>query len=127
MPYIFAGILALSASIGIGGYFYISNLQEDLAQARLEAQTYKIANETQSDTIDKLQTSMQTQGVELSRLSTANSEVQAEMNRYLDIFRRHNLSKLADARPGLIETRINNGTQEVFDSIRDDTTITFDK
>ena len=42
------------------------------------------------------------------------------MNRYLDIFKRHNLSKLAAAKPGLIETRVNNGTKEVFESIEQD-------
>ena len=35
--------------------------------------------------------------------------------------KRHNLSKLADAKPGLIEKRVNDGTQKVFDSIRNDT------
>ena len=33
---------------------------------------------------------------------------------------RHNLSKLAAAKPGLIETRVNNGTKEVFESIEQD-------
>jgi hypothetical protein len=43
-----------------------------------------------------------------------------EMNRYLDIFKRHNLSKLAAAKPGLIQTRVNNATKEVFDGIEQD-------
>ena len=43
------------------------------------------------------------------------------MSRYLDIFKRHNLSKLAIAKPGLIETRVNNATKDVFDSIEKDT------
>ena len=42
------------------------------------------------------------------------------MNRYLDIFKRHNLTKLAAAKPGLIETRVNNGTKEVFEGIEQD-------
>ena len=42
------------------------------------------------------------------------------MNRYLDIFARHNLTKLASAKPGLIEKRANNATKQVFDSIEDD-------
>ena len=42
------------------------------------------------------------------------------MNRYLDIFRRHNLSKLAAAKPGLIETKFNSATKEVFDGIEAD-------
>ena len=42
------------------------------------------------------------------------------MNRYMDIFRRHNLNQLAVAKPGLIEKRVNNGTKQVFDSIEND-------
>ena len=42
------------------------------------------------------------------------------MSRYLDIFKRHNLSKLASAKPGLIETRFNKGTKDVFESIEED-------
>jgi hypothetical protein len=49
-----------------------------------------------------------------------NQQIEQEMNRYLDIFKRHNLSKLAAAKPGLIETRVNNGTKEVFESIEQD-------
>ena len=126
MPYILMFLMVAASSIGVGGYFYISDLQEDLAQARLEAQTYKIATEEQSRTIDTLQTTMQTQGVELNRLNEANGEIQAEVNRYLSIFKRHNLSRLADAKPGLIETRANNGTKAVFETIRNDTTVIVD-
>ena len=42
------------------------------------------------------------------------------MDRYLDIFKRHNLTKLAAAKPGLIETRVNKATKEVFDGIEQD-------
>ena len=42
------------------------------------------------------------------------------MNRYLDIFKRHNLTKLAAAKPGLIEPRANKATKEVFDGIEED-------
>ena len=41
------------------------------------------------------------------------------MAEYLDIFRRHNLSKLASAKPGIIETRANARTKEAFDAIED--------
>jgi hypothetical protein len=41
------------------------------------------------------------------------------MNRYLDVFKRHNLTKLAIAKPGLLETRVNNGTKKVFESIEE--------
>ena len=122
MPYLVLVLVLTLGSVGAGGYFYVSNLQADLAQARLEASTYKAATETQQNTIDQLQTSMQTQGAELNRLSTVNGEIQQEMNRYLSIFQRHNLGKLADAKPGLIEKRANDATRQVFESIKSDTT-----
>jgi hypothetical protein len=46
--------------------------------------------------------------------------MQAEMDDYLSIFKRHNLTKLARVKPGLIEPRINKGTKDVFDAIEQD-------
>ena len=57
------------------------------------------------------------QGQQLNELTRKSQETQLEMNRYLDIFKRHNLTKLAAAKPGLIEKRVNKGTKEVFDAI----------
>jgi hypothetical protein len=56
---------------------------------------------------------------QLGDLQKKSQETQLEMNRYLDIFKRHNLTKLAAAKPGLLEPRINKGTKNVFDSIEE--------
>ena len=71
--------------------------------------------------IQNLQNDFELQTSSLLELQEKNQEIEAEMVRYLDIFKRHNLSKLAIAKPGLIETRVNNGTKNVFDSIEKDT------
>ena len=71
--------------------------------------------------IENLQSDFNLQTNSLLELQAKNQEIEAEMTRYLDIFKRHNLSKLAIAKPGLIETRVNNGTKDVFDSIEKDT------
>ena len=60
----------------------------------------------------------QTEG--LLAIQLRNQEIAQEMSRYLDIFKRHNLTKLAAAKPGLIEPRVNKGTKDVFDSIEED-------
>ena len=78
-----------------------------------------VAVETQEETISTLQEDFATQGQELTELTKRSQEAQREMNRYLDIFRRHNLTKLAAAKPGLIETRANKATKEVFDAIEE--------
>ena len=59
------------------------------------------------------------QTAQLGELQKKSQEAQLEMNRYLDIFKRHNLTKLAAAKPGLLEPKINNGTKNVFDSIEE--------
>jgi hypothetical protein len=56
----------------------------------------------------------------MTNLTSANQQLQSEKDEYLSIFRRHDLQRLALARPGLIEPRLNNGTQEVFRQMEQD-------
>ena len=79
-----------------------------------------VAYELQEQTIATLQNDFALQGQSILELQSKNQEIQLEMNRYLDIFKRHNLTRLAAAKPGLIETRVNKATKEVFDGIEQD-------
>ena len=83
-------------------------------------QAYELRDAEQKKAIKSLEKdfALQTQG--LIDLQSKTQEIQNEMNRYLDIFKRHNLSKLAAAKPGLIEPRVNKATKEVFDGIEQD-------
>ena len=74
----------------------------------------------QEETISTLQNDFAKQTTALNNLQSKNNEIELEMNRYLDIFKRHNLTKLAAAKPGLIEPRVNKATKEVFDGIEQD-------
>ena len=116
------GVLAglLLAGVG-GGYFYFTDMQETIEELRELNVAYELKFETQAETIDALQEDFETQTKALSDLQVQSQAAQREMNRYLDIFKRHNLTKLAAAKPGLIETRVNKGTKDVFDSIENDT------
>jgi hypothetical protein len=82
--------------------------------------TLEVAVEVQEQTINQLQSDFALQGQSLLELQSKNQEIEKEMNQYLDIFKRHNLTKLAAAKPGLIETRVNSATKEVFDGIEED-------
>ena len=83
----------------------------------------EIKKQEQKEAIESMQQDFEMQTRGLVELQSRNQEIQQEMNRYLDIFKRHNLSKLAAAKPGLIEKRVNNGTKEVFDGIEQDSRI----
>jgi len=78
------------------------------------------AVQLQEETISSLQNDFAKQTKALTSLQSKNNEIELEMNRYLDIFKRHNLTKLAAAKPGLIESRANKATKEVFDGIEQD-------
>jgi len=83
-------------------------------------QAFELRDQEQKAAIESLQSDFKVQTEGLLAIQSRNQEIEAEMSRYLDIFKRHNLSKLAAAKPGLIETRVNNGTKDVFDSIEAD-------
>jgi hypothetical protein len=100
---------------GLCYYLYQENQKLIGNVAQLE-----VANDIQEQTINSLQNDFTLQTNALVELQAKNQEIQIEMNRYLDIFKRHNLSKLAAAKPGLIQKRVNAATKEVFDGIEED-------
>ena len=83
-------------------------------------QAFELRSQEQKLTIDSLQNDFALQTKGLLSIQAKNQEIETEMNRYLDMFKRHNLTKLAAAKPGLIEPRVNKGTKDVFDSIEKD-------
>jgi hypothetical protein len=83
-------------------------------------QAFEIRNQEQKLAIESLQNDFTLQTDSLLEIQSRNQEIQQEMSRYLDIFKRHNLTRLAAAKPGLIQPRINKGTKDVFDSIEED-------
>ena len=78
------------------------------------------AAEQNARTLENIQAQMQAQAQQIGTLTTRSAELEREKNEYLSIFREHNLYRLARARPGLIEPRINNGTNDVFRQIEQD-------
>ena len=109
-------LLAIILALGLSTY-WLWNENATLTQnnAKLES-----AVQMQEEAISTLQNDFALQTKSLTDLQQKNNEIQGEMNRYLDIFKRHNLTKLAAAKPGLIETRANKATKEVFDGIEQD-------
>jgi ribosomal protein L3 len=109
-------LIGLLVALGIFSYFLYSENQT------LTANNYKLelAVEEQKAAMTAMKDSYEKQGQSLMQMTAQNALIEEEKNKYLDIFRRHNLNQLAEAKPGLIETRINKGTADVFKSIEDD-------
>ena len=113
MNQLFIGIILVMGFLGYGLYIENENLKAENA-------AYELRDKEQDAAINQLQGDLELQGKGLQEMQARNAEIQGEMNRYLDIFKRHNLTKLAAAKPGLIEPRANKATKEVFDGIEED-------
>ena len=108
--------IAIILVLGLGCWW----LWQDNQTLRQNNATLEVAVQTQEEAIASLQNDFALQTSQLNELTLKSQEAQKEMNRYLDIYKRHNLTKLAEAKPGLIETRANKATIEVFDGIEKD-------
>ena len=101
----------------------INQLQTQVDSLNNQNVTLRAAAEINESTITELNKSITTQNNLISQLTKNNNELSSERDRYLSIFRRHDLTKLSIAKPGLIENRINRGTVEVFKTLEQDTAV----
>lgn len=121
-------VIAILAVAGYGyHWFVVTDLESTVSNLNTQIVTYKsnedklkTAIEQQTQAFIALEKNMKQQQEAMGNLSKKNSELTAERDKYLSIFKKHNLTKLALRKPGLIETRINKGTNDVFRSVEQD-------
>ena len=116
--------MGIIGAMGLAGFLYY-NLSVVPMKNKLEEQSKVIIaqdlrDQEQKATIEAIQNNLAKTSQELTGLQVRNQAYETEMNEYMDIFRRHNLSKLASAKPGMIEKRANTRTKEAFDAIEAD-------
>lgn len=102
--------------LSLGGYWLYTENQT------LKANSIKLESAVaeQKATIAAIQESFEKQTESLQNMTRANQQIEAERDQYLAIFKRHNVNKLAVAKPGLIEDSFNKGTAKVFEDIEND-------
>lgn len=114
MQQILIGIILV---LGLGGY-WLYNENQTLAANNLALEG---AVEEQKAAFNAMKESFEKQGQALQNMSRKNAEIEAEKAEYLAIFARHNLDMLAIKKPGLIQNRFNNASQQVMEGLEDDT------
>ena len=118
-----AMILVLLAGAG-GAYFYVQNLQSDLETARANVAKMEIAVQTS-------EASLKLERAETARLGELNNKLSNDLQKaeqYGDELRatlqKHNLTHLANKKPGLIEKRMQDATNKLWDDLESITTPT---
>ena len=109
-------VFIVLASAG-GGLFYVKQLQSNLEIARLNNAKLETAIETSEASIATLK-------ADNARLNTLTDQLNADLTKseqYGDELRatlnKHNLTHLANKKPGLIETRTQNATDKLWDDL----------
>ena len=115
--YMLIFVLAIIGGVGYGAYAYYQDTQQRIAtlqQNNAKLETVAKQNET---TINSLQESQE-------KFANLNLELQGKLDeaeKYGDELRKklhkHDLTRLSIKKPGLIEKRINDGTQKLFNNI----------
>ena len=109
--------IAIILVLGLGCWWLYSENET------LKANNVKLeyAVEEQKQTIATIKEQYEKQGEALMNMSRENALIEQEKAEYLQIFSRHNLDVLALKKPGLIENRMNNASEQVMEGIEDDT------
>ena len=112
-----AMVMTVLATAGMG-YLYVQKLQSDLQTARDNVAKMEVAVQISEDSIATLQADV-IRNAELS--ATLQRELQTA-ERYGDELRatlqKHNLTALAQKKPGLIENRMQNATDSLWNDLR---------
>ena len=109
-------VFIVLASAG-GGLFYVKQLQSNLEIARLNNAKLETAIETSEASIATLKAD----NIRLNNLSDQLNADLTKSEQYGDELRatlnKHNLTHLANKKPGLIETRTQNATDKLWDDL----------
>ena len=111
-----AVILTIISLAGVG-FLYVKKLQNDLETARANVAKMEIAVQTS-------EASLKLERAETVRLGELNNQLSSDLQKaeqYGDELRatlqKHNLTHLANKKPGLIEKRMQNATNKLWDDL----------
>ena len=121
--YILIAVIGLVGGVVYGGWYYYKDTQARIQILTENSVKLEAATKLQKSTIDTL---------------VADAKKYAELNRKLDIelkkahdyknnliakLRKHDLVRLSQQKPGLVEKKINDGTKKLFESFESITTV----
>lgn len=119
-----AAVLFILGTVA-AGYIYVTKLQADLLEAEKRTQALADAKVIQDKTIADLQSNdakmvaqAQANQKAVDDLARSSAQQQATVDKLAVELQRHNLGKLSDAKPKLVQGAINRGTGAAFDRLR---------
>ena len=107
-------ILLVLSGVGYGAISYYNDTQERLATLRDNNAKLEVANKSKEEALKTIQSNVE-------KTNKLNKELQGRLQGaevYQDELRKklqkHDLTRLSEKKPGLVEKKINEGTQKLF-------------
>ena len=121
-------IIILLGGLAFGAHkFIVGQLDDRIEQLQVQVDyttqqnvVLQTAQAVQVETIKGMEAKAKQQVQAMGAMTNRNNELNQERDSYLRIFKDHDFTKLARAKPGSIELRVNRATEAVFRSVEED-------
>ncbi len=121
--YISIFVIGITGSMAYGGYYYYKDTQNRIKILTENTAKLEAAKKIQDNTIKVLKADAEKYQKLNKELTTNLQDAEKYRNKLISKLRKHNLSRLSQQKPKLVEKKINRGTQKLFDSFKRITTV----
>ena len=112
-------VLGVIGGVGYGAYYYYTDTQARIAILTENSAKLEQATSAQKQTIDTLIEDAAKYNELNKELNTKLEAANDYKNTLIDKLRKHDLAKLSLKKPGLVERKINAGTEKLFESFEE--------
>ena len=117
--YLFLIIMGVLGVVGYGGYMYYKDTQQRIATLTENNAKLEVAVQISEDSVELLQDDI-VKNAELNRELQKELQVAEKYGDQLrNTLRKHNLTHLANKKPGLIERKMQNATNRLWNDLAD--------
>ena len=125
--YILIVVMGLVGGVVYGGWYYYKDTQARIQILTENSAKLEIATQQQEMTINTLVDDAEKYRELNKELNTKLEAANDYKNDLISKLRKHDLSRLSQQKPGLVEKRINNGTKKLFESFESITAVPISK
>lgn len=120
--YLMLFILGSLGAAGFGAYTFYQDTQDRIQKLTSDNAKYRIAVENKDARIDFLESQAAENQQRVTNLNKSLRDAETYIDGLRSLLQKHDLTNLAAKKPGLIEKRMNDATNKLFDDISDSTT-----
>ena len=110
-------LVAILGGVGYGAKYYYNTTQNTIATLRDNNAKLEVANKTNTETINQMVADNQRLNALTDQLNSDLRKSEEYGDELRETLNKHNLTHLANKKPGLIEKRMQNATDKLWDDL----------